>query len=337
MKIFYSLCLLLCVAVASLHAQVKVIGSVVPNAATDKYPTHTDLYGKGGFRAVANTTERDAITPARRSEGMLVYCVADGKFYQLKAGILDANWVVADLGMGGGGGTASGTSANTPDMLVKRDLNGDFAAGMITANLTGNITGTAANVTGIVPLLNGGTGAATVAEARTNLELGTLSLQNANAVAITQGAIDGTNIGATTPATGAFTSLAASQGLGVTGNISATGNITANSDRRLKKNIRIIPHVSASLRKIEPVEFDRIDMNLHQLGFIAQNVQQYFPALVTVGTDKKATLSLNYQGMVSPLLKGWQEHDDEIIRLKKQVADMQKEIEELKQLMRRKK
>ena len=37
------------------------------------------------------------------------------------------------------GGTA--TSANTPDTVVKRDANGDFAAGTITAEILGNLTG----------------------------------------------------------------------------------------------------------------------------------------------------------------------------------------------------
>jgi hypothetical protein len=43
------------------------------------------------------------------------------------------------------GGTA--TSANTANTVVKRDADGNFAAGTITANLTGNVTG---NVTGTV-------------------------------------------------------------------------------------------------------------------------------------------------------------------------------------------
>jgi hypothetical protein len=43
------------------------------------------------------------------------------------------------------GGTA--TSANTPNTVVKRDANGNFAAGIITANITGNVTG---DVTGQV-------------------------------------------------------------------------------------------------------------------------------------------------------------------------------------------
>ena len=39
-----------------------------------------------------------------------------------------------------------GDSANTPNALVKRDANGDFAAGTITADLTGDVTGTVSDI-----------------------------------------------------------------------------------------------------------------------------------------------------------------------------------------------
>lgn len=50
------------------------------------------------------------------------------------------------------------TDANTASTIVKRDGSGNFSAGTISANLTGNASGTAANVTGIVTPLHGGTG-----------------------------------------------------------------------------------------------------------------------------------------------------------------------------------
>lgn len=48
------------------------------------------------------------------------------------------------------------------------------------------------------------------ATSRTNLGLGSIATQNANSVAITGGAIDGTTIGGTTAAAGSFTTLTAS-------------------------------------------------------------------------------------------------------------------------------
>jgi hypothetical protein len=52
------------------------------------------------------------------------------------------------------------TYSNTANQIVKRDASGNFSAGTITANLTGNISGNATNVTGIILGANGGTGIA---------------------------------------------------------------------------------------------------------------------------------------------------------------------------------
>ena len=52
----------------------------------------------------------------------------------------DQNYIVNLIG-----GTA--TSTNTPNKVVKRDANGDFAAGTITADLVGDVTGNADTAT----------------------------------------------------------------------------------------------------------------------------------------------------------------------------------------------
>lgn len=55
----------------------KLIGTninaqIVPNWPDDTYPTHSDEYGKGGYRAVNTIEERDSISYERRSIGMEV-------------------------------------------------------------------------------------------------------------------------------------------------------------------------------------------------------------------------------------------------------------------------
>jgi hypothetical protein len=298
MKNIYSFLIVMALAAFSASAQVKVIGAVEPNDLSDKYPTHNEIYGKGGFRSVPDIAGRNGITPARRSTGMLVYVISEEKLYQLKGGLVDANWTEIAFGAGSGGGTGN-----------------------------------------VVAIEKGGTGAITAEEARVNLGLGTLAIQNKDAVEITNGAIDGTLIGKLTPAEGMFTILDVNSELRVTGkvmvsgDITATGDVTANSDVRLKKNIITIPPVSESLRRLHAVSYDRKDMNLHQIGFIAQNVQEYFPSLIRIDNDANKTLSLNYQTMTVPLLKGWQEHDEEISRLKTEVDQLKKELKELKEML----
>jgi hypothetical protein len=121
------------------------------------------------------------------------------------------------------------STTNTVSTLVRRDSSGNFAAGTITAtsfvgNLTGNVTGAftgslsgnANNVTGIVALENGGTGANTAANARTALGLGNIATQASNSVTITGGTISGiTDLALADGGTGASTAAQARTNLGL--------------------------------------------------------------------------------------------------------------------------
>ena len=120
-------------------------------------------------------------------------------------------------------------TTNTASTLVRRDSSGNFAAGTITAtsfvgNLTGNVTGAftgslsgnANNVTGIVALENGGTGANTAANARTALGLGNIATQASNSVTITGGTISGiTDLALADGGTGASDAAQARTNLGL--------------------------------------------------------------------------------------------------------------------------
>jgi Collagen triple helix repeat (20 copies)/Chaperone of endosialidase len=94
--------------------------------------------------------------------------------------------------------------------ILLSNLSGNLSPAQQSALSLSSIGGSlnlATQTTGSLPLANGGTGATTASGARTNLGLGSLATQNANNVSITGGTIDGTPIGATTPSTGAFTTL----------------------------------------------------------------------------------------------------------------------------------
>lgn len=140
------------------------------------------------------------------------------------------------------------TAASIPD----RDENGRLSTpelvalntysnliGNVTGNVTGTLTGNATNVSGVVAIANGGTGATTATAARTALGLGSLALQNANAVNITGGTISTltTDLAIADGGTGASNAAAARTNLGLSigvdvqaydADLAALANVTTN-------------------------------------------------------------------------------------------------------------
>lgn len=60
-----------------------LLAPIIPNDTADEFPTHYAEYGKGGWRSVATTDERDAIPADRRESGMAVRVLADDITYIL--------------------------------------------------------------------------------------------------------------------------------------------------------------------------------------------------------------------------------------------------------------
>jgi hypothetical protein len=113
------------------------------------------------------------------------------------------------------------------------------------------------------------------------------------------------------------------------GNAELSGTLTQSSDQRLKTNIQSL-NASSSLTAIDnlnPVTFNWIDPNQGngtQVGFIAQQVQQVFPQLVSMTSPTaltpNGTLGLNYIGLIAPAVSAIQALDQEIANLAATVA-----------------
>ena len=63
---------------------------------------------------------------------------------------------------------------------------------------------------------------------------------------------------------------------------------------------------------------------LHQMGFIAHEVQEVFPFLVSGEKDGEAMQTINYNGFIALLVKEIQELKRENIEIKKRLAALEK-------------
>ena len=106
----------------------------------------------------------------------------------------------------------------------------------------------------------------------------------------------------------------------------SNGTINANSDRRLKENITTLS--SGQLAKVcslRGVNFDWIDERTTgtQVGLIAQEVQEEYPELVGNGGIEDGTLTVNYAGLVSPLIEAIKELKTELDAAKARITTLE--------------
>jgi hypothetical protein len=127
----------------------------------------------------------------------------------------------------------------------------------------------------------------------------------------------------TVNASAAFSAYFFNAGAGNGQSLNNSGAWSAVSDRRLKTDIRALD-VLDRLRLIQPRDFrwrsqDTSDRpHQRQFGFIAQEVADVFPDLVTPALD--GTLGIAYTGLIAPLVQGWQDHDARLAALEARIA-----------------
>lgn len=130
---------------ALITGAVNVTGTLAPTDTNDVYATHDSTYGKGGYREVADLLARDAITVARRSDGMLVYVQSEDKIFKLENGLTNDNWVEfkVDSSQVVYDNTTSGlTSDNVQDAIDEVATGAHaFKTKSVTYDLSGGATG----------------------------------------------------------------------------------------------------------------------------------------------------------------------------------------------------
>jgi hypothetical protein len=113
--------------------------------------------------------------------------------------------------------------------------------------------------------------------------------------------------------------LKVSGGVGVVGQVNAY-SFNASSDYRIKENIN---QITDTVDNLKPVRYYNKKIEKEDMGFIAHEVQEHFPFLVSGEKDGKDMQCLNYMGLIALLTK-------EIQDLKKDKENIKKENQELK-------
>ena len=104
--------------------------------------------------------------------------------------------------------------------------------------------------------------------------------------------------------------------------VSAT-SFNATSDYRIKENIIPLADISYNIDHLKPVKYFNTKLKDHDMGFIAHEVQEVFPFLVTGEKDGENMQSINYNGFIALLVK-------EIQDLKKEMNVLKEEVRELR-------
>jgi hypothetical protein len=100
--------------------------------------------------------------------------------------------------------------------------------------------------------------------------------------------------------------------LSIGGNISINGRSTATafdteSDYRIKANVQSLIDTSFTVDLLNPITYINKKLNRQDIGFIAHEVQEQIPLLVTGEKDGEEYQSVNYTGIIGILTKEIQE------------------------------
>ena len=118
-------------------------------------------------------------------------------------------------------------------------------------------------------------------------------------------------------------------------------SFNASSDYRLKDQIQTLSGSFYTVDNIRPVHYILKDSQMHQMGFIAHEIQEHFPTIVSGEKDGEQMQSVNYSQLIPVLVKEIQEaksrekkKDKEIDDLKTGMSSLHQEVTRMYQHMR---
>lgn len=160
---------------------------------------------------LGNTTAAGAGVTIANGDKVVVFTNGTN-FYEVKTNNVTGTVAIAN----GGTGQTTANAAFNALAPSQASANGKYLKSDGTNTSWDAIDISTSDVSGVLAVVNGGTGASTASGARTNLGLGDMAVQNANAVAITGGSITGiTDLAVADGGTGASTAAGARTNLGL--------------------------------------------------------------------------------------------------------------------------
>ena len=139
-----------------------------------------------------------------------------------------------------------------------------------------------------------------------NLNMNNKNISNINTANITIGNITTLNVSGTTPSTSTTTgALIVSGGVGIGGNLNINGTTTStiftSSDYRIKTNIiRLDERFTTD--NLNPIQYTNKQNSQTEIGFLAHELQQEYPYLVSGEKDGETLQSVNYIGLIGVLV-----------------------------------
>lgn len=123
--------------------------------------------------------------------------------------------------------------------------------------------------------------------------------------------------------------------LDITGDIEYTGTLTDVSDMRLKTDIHPLSDRGSMLAKLGAVDTYSFRMKADEegrieFGVMAQELEKIFPELVNTAHDEMGTKSVNYIGLIGPMIQATQELKAENESLRNDVEALRAEREDMK-------
>lgn len=203
---------------------------------------------------------------------------------------------------------ASGTVADTrlPTTMTGKTLTGAALNGTLGATTPSTVAATTISSSGAATLASLGVTAAAIVGTTLGvtgvITGGNNIVANQNFASSTVAAVLGTSAAGTVYLRpNGVASAVGQMTVGSTGNVVVAGDLTANSDRRFKKTIEelSVSHAVDAILHINPVSYIRTANDEKGIGFIAQDVEQYYPELVHI--DEDGYRSLAYANMTAVL------------------------------------